>query len=376
MKVYFQYHLSKDQQLEWLHFWKNCEHAHPRQHLMLAEIERAKERIPLFTFGEKNGKIVTIGVFSIRPLLLGNKFSFEAVCLRGPSFDNIENGRDFLLQIISFFKSLRVGSIRISPYWFFPEAVSVESLLKEINFMPYSGVTRSSTGLIDLRVSNDEIFSSIARKTRQQINAADRLGVTISPVTTVEEASISFQCLQSMRSERGVIPMSSKEFNATFQYILKDQELGILLNANAGSTFLGTIWGFFGPHFINPSGYAVVPGATKELSANLSIGAALWWHMFLLAKERGCKWFDTEGPVENKDDPVQHFKKRFNPTAVEKINEHIYICNHTVQSLFKGYTEMKHIKRILSSLPYRINKKLSSHMQKHKENTKANMPER
>jgi hypothetical protein len=331
---------------------------------MYAEIERAKNRIPLFAIGKKNGKIVAIGIFSIRPLLFANMCSAEAICLRGPAFDDIGYGREYLLQVIKYFKYLYVGSLRISPSWYFPEAESVESLLKEINFNSYDQSTRSATGIIDLQRSKEEIYSSFHQKHRQKINLAKRMGIRICPATSFEEASIAFRCLKTMRSERGIIPMSSEEFNATYQYILKDQELGIILNAYADSTFLGTIWGFFGPQIMNPSGYAVDAEACKKVSSALTIGPDLFLQMCIIAKDRGCIGFDTEGPAVDPKDPIQHFKMRFNPTKVEKISQHIYTCNNVIKSLEKVNTKIGKIERIIESLPYRLKKELSTYKAK------------
>jgi hypothetical protein len=274
------------------------------------------------------------------------------------------------LQVISLFQSLHVGSIRLSPAWYFPEAESVESLLKEMNFKPYSGHAREATGLIDLQRSIEEILASFSQSTRREIRRAERNQVTIRAATDLDEGKYFYKTLGVMQQKRGLSPISFNEFCATLELIFKRQDIGTLLNAYHGEKFLGGLWLVRSSSFTHASRYVVVNEALRNIS-NLSIGPILWLHGMIWAKDKGCKFFDMEGSVDAIDASsityeVQKFKKRFSPTAGERINEHIYICNHVIQSLSKGYTRIKHIKPAISGLPYRIYKQLSSHMQKHK----------
>ncbi len=138
MNVHFQYKLDQTQKTKWTDFWQNCKHAHAQQHVMFGEVEKVKGRIPIYIYGENNGNLECTGIFSIRPLLFRNQFSIEAICLSGPTFDEITHVEDFLLQVISFFKNLNVGNIRIQPYWIYPESKEIESILKKVGFIPYS----------------------------------------------------------------------------------------------------------------------------------------------------------------------------------------------------------------------------------------------
>lgn len=370
MKVYLQAQLSETQQINWLSFWNNCKHAHPRQHLLCAEIEKAKDRIPLFAFGEENGKIAAIGVFSIRPLFKGNKFSFEAVCLRGPAFDNSDHGKQFLLQVIPLLKSIHIGSIRVSPAWYFPDAEPVKALLKEMNFMPYSGDTRAATGLIDLQGSTEEIFAAFSQSTRREVRRAERNQVTIRPATSIEEGLYFFKELDTMQHERGLTPIPFNEFRETMDLIFKEQDIGTLLNAYHGETFLGGLWIIRSSRVAHAARYVVVNEALRKIS-NLSIGPILWLHGMIWAKEKGCRFLDMEGCVEATDESsptyqVQKFKKRFAPVPIDKINEHIYICNSSIQFLFKGYSILKQINIRIATLPYFITKMFSSYMQRYR----------
>ena len=358
MKVHFCEESSK---AEWKRFWNQCRHSHPRQHFLFGEIERAKGRIPIYAFGEIDGSIVCLGIFSIRPLFFGNRFSLEAVCLRGPAFDDVTHGREFLLQIISQFKALNVGSIRISPYWIFPEADALLSALAGLGFSPYAGGSngRQSTGLVDVRRSEDKIFASFSRSARYQIHLAKRLDVSVRPATNLDDALVAFRCLNQMRAKRGITPFDYREFEATFKHVLKRQEYGILFNSFIDDTFLGGLWIIRGTKTANPSGYAVLQSVSKKLPSSLSIGPSLWWEGIKWAKEKGCSWLDVEGYSEDTDKSsqtyhVHEFKRKFRPKPTQTISQHIYVCNPLVYSVYKGYNLFFRACNFAKSLPYQF----------------------
>lgn len=347
----------------WTEFWARCTHTHVQQHLLFAEVERAKGRIPIFVSGEVDGKIICMGVFSIRPLFWGNKYSLEAVCLRGPAFDNIAYGREFILQIIKRFKSLKVGAIRISPYWVFPEAEVVEKLLKELGFTSYSGgaKTRTSTGLVNIQRSDDEMLASFAKNARREIRRAQRQEVCICSIESPKEAENFYQNLDRMLKNRGVIRVSKNEFRATYENILKNQELGNLLAVYKGSTFLGGLWIIGQPHTAHGHRFVVVPEELSKLS-NLSISPILWWEGMKWARDKGCRWLNVEGPVDitNKSDPlyqIHKYKRRFNPMAVKIIAQHVYVCNSTIYALNKGCDFFFRGSNFAKSLPYQLKKR-------------------
>lgn len=363
MKVHFYEELDKRSKAEWKRFWNQCRHSHPRQHLLFGEVERAKGRTPIYAVAEDEGALVCIGIFSIRPLFFGRRFSLEAVCLRGPTFDDVSHGREFLSQIVSRFRELKVGIIRVSPYWFYPEAALVRSMLDELGFIPYGGCSpKGSTGLVDLQPNDDDIFASLSKSTRREIRRAERQNITIRPASNSNETVAFFQHLSQMNRECAVMPVSYDEFRATFQYILKSQQIGVLLNAFWREEFLGGLWIVRGPLAAHTSRYVVAPEALRELS-NLSIGPVLWWSGIMWAKAKGCRWLDVEG-YQNNIDPsdvkylVYRFKKKFKPKPIEILAQHTYRCSPVTYSISKGYSLVCRGWGFARGLPYGIRKRL------------------
>ena len=341
MNVNLNHSLDQSQQIEWDRFWGQCEHTHPRNHLLFGRIERARGRTPVYATGEVDGRLVCAGIFSTRPLLGGNRGSLEAVCQRGPIFDDVGYARDFLLEAANRFRELNVGGLRISPYWIYPEAEAVESLLGELSFCVYEGDgKRTPTGLVDLRPSEEEIFAGLRSKTRQEIRRAERLGVSIKPADSFEEAKPFYKCLSGLHQQRSLDAISFREFEATFEYIFKKRELGVLLNAFYGSTFLGGLWIVRGPKVSHHARFVVEREKLRDL-ANLTIGAALWWEAIKWAKSKGCTWLNVEGYEVGVDKThpryyVYKLKKKFNPQPAQIIAEHVFVCNSSIYAIYKG----------------------------------------
>ncbi|MCK4793402.1 MAG: peptidoglycan bridge formation glycyltransferase FemA/FemB family protein [Desulfobacteraceae bacterium] len=364
MRTDFFYELDSVKQSEWTEFWRTCQHTHLHQHLLYGEVERARGRTPVYVIGDVDGRIVCIGIFSIRPLFFGKRFSFEAECFWGPVFDDIECAKEFLLQVKSYFKALNVGSIKVCPYWFYPQAEVVESLLNELGFTTTPSVgrpgVRFSTGLIDLNPSKDELLAALKSKTRQEIRRTGRLGVSIRPAENWDEANRFLQHLSTIYRQRSLdyAAVSSKEFKAVFEHILKDGELGVLLIASYDQTFLGGLWIFRGTQTCHYAKYVVVRQTLKKL-ASLTIAPALWWRGIQWAKDKGCRWIDVEGYRDDLEpyDPryrYNRFKNRFNPTLAQRIGMHVYVHNRAMHAIRKEYKFCLHKLSVAKALRWQL----------------------
>lgn len=360
MKTTFHFELDQALRLDWDRFWQNCEHTHPRQHSLFGQIERAQGRTPIYAIGRTNGSIKCAGLFSIRPLFSGKRFSPQALCLRGPAFDNINHCEQFLLQTESHFKKLNTGCISLCPYWFYPQAKQVEDLLHNLGFTSGNGeaAPRSTTGLVDLQRSDEEILAEMKSKTRQEIRRTDRLGVSIRPARTLEEAKHFYRQLSAMHRQRSLDAITFNEFKATFEYILKDQQLGILLNAFYDEQFLSGLWLVRGTHTCHYARFVVVRSELKKL-ANLTIGPALWWHGIQWAKEKGCTTLNVEG-YRNDVEPyhpkyhLYKLKGRFNPKPADILAPHLRVCSPIVYKLHKQYKFCLRTFNFLRATPYRF----------------------
>ena len=367
MKLDLQFKLDQQQQQQWDRFWSQSRHTHPNNHLLFAEIERAKGMTPVYASGKVDDRIVCAGIFSMRPLLSG-RYSLEAICQRGPIFDDVDYAREFLLKIIDRFKSMRIGSLRISPYWIHPEAYAVETMLDKLGFQAYdhNGSKQSHTGLVDLQPKEEEIFASLKSKTRQEIRRCEKLGVKIGPALNIEDAKPFYRCLRELHRKRSLYAIGYREFEATFEHVLKDCEFGILLNATYESTFLGGLWVIRDPNFSYYSRFVVEREALRKLS-NLTIGPALWWEAIKWARDKGCESLNVEGYRSDTERSDRRYflyklKSKFNPRPVQIIAEHILVCDPLVFSVYKQYRFCRRAFNFIKGLPYQMRTRWNSYV--------------
>ncbi len=359
MEVDLKFKLTDSERIRWERFWHNSPHTHPKNHLLFAEVERATGHTPVYATGKNDGEIVCAGVFSLRPMLAGGKYSLEALCQRGPIFDDIDCAEVFLSELVKRFKTLKVGSIRISPYWLYPQAEAVEALLGELGFSTYHNSTaRTSTGIVDLRSELDEIFASLKSRTRQEIRRADKLGVIIRPAVSIADAEEFYKCLSELHHKRSLFAISRKKFEAMCELIFREKELGILLNAYHNSTFLGGLWVVRDSKTSYHSRFVVERKTLSGLS-NLTIGPALWWQAIQWAKEKGCTKLNVEGyksdvGPEHPKYYIYRVKGKFNPKVVQIIPQYQRICCWDVYAVYKIYEFFHRCFNFAKGLPYKI----------------------
>ena len=227
-KMIFSFGLDQDRRNEWLEFWQRAKHSHAQQHYDHAAIESARGRRPIYIAGIDKKNITLAGIFSIRPLLGDKKYSLEAVCLRGPVFDDINAFEEFLPRIVSQFKKLGVGSIRISPYWKYPEAARLESLLKTKGFRPYYKKEGPgySTGYIDLRPPVEEMFKLLSKSAGQSVRRIDSLGIEFRQPAQLSDAMAALRSFNNMRRSHGLSPMSGGRIRGRLREYLKEARHG------------------------------------------------------------------------------------------------------------------------------------------------------
>lgn len=363
MEINFAYELDQIQQQQWECYWNKCQHSHPRQHYLFGEIERAKKRIPIFASAKVGGKLVCIALFSIHPLFFAKRFSFEAVCLRGPAFNDLKYLEDFLIEVIRKFKAINVGNVRISPYWVFPEANSVENLLEKLHFVPCRGKgnTRSFTGLVDVCHDDEGILAAFSKNTRKQFRLAQKNNIVVRPASTLEEAELFFREVNLLAKERNFPMLSVRENRFMFQKIFLEQEKGIILNVFLGSDFLGGLSLIRSVDTAHTRHFAIAKKSLGKQS-NIRIAPLVWWYGMRWARDHGCKWVDVGGYREDADEShyyhqIYAYKRGFRPKEIQIIAEHKYVCNPFVSMLHLLFVSISRKVGVFGSLSYHIGKR-------------------
>jgi peptidoglycan pentaglycine glycine transferase (the first glycine) len=333
---------------EWAAFGRRARHAHPRQHADMGEIERAKGARPLFATARTDDGVAGVALVSVRPLLPGGFLSAEAVCVRGPTFDDPAVGRALLATIVEHLARRHVGRLRVAPHWTYPDADAVASVLADMNFAPVDEA-RDPTGWVDLSRGEDEILASFSSGTRKEIRLADRRGVEVRPLATEFDAASAFDLFAARRRAKGLSPVRRSELDTTFREVWSTGDSGVLLGAMKDRRLLGALAVLRSSSLAHPSLYAVDPEAGRETS-NLNVGAALWWRAFLWAKAQGCAHLDVEGNVLPLDPShpryeYENFKRRFRPAPMERLGEHALVLDPVVWTIARQASRAPHLAR-------------------------------
>ena len=140
--------------------------------------------------------------------------------------------KEYFLKVKTFFKSLNVGSIRIAPYWFYPESQELDLALKDIGFVPYSSRPRIfnrifkyhtpsqfKTVVVNINREEEDIFASFTKGLRKDIRRAERFIIEVRAAKEISEANLFYKHLRDMCKERNLSFPSYAEFKATFENI-------------------------------------------------------------------------------------------------------------------------------------------------------------
>lgn len=361
MHVEFHPSLTPDQQVEWTRFWAACQHSHPRQHVLFGQVERAKGRTPIFVMARENGTLVLVGLFSVQPRSWLGGASLDAICQRGPLFDDPAHLRDALPSMVAYFRALRAGRISVSMRWVYPEAADLETVLGKLGFTRIRP-DGAGSGIVCLEPDENRVLASFSQSTRSQIRLAERRGVVVRTANSIVDAELFLGCFRAMQEQRGLRPIPHREFPATFEYVLRHQELGVLVIACYGEKFLGGMSVVRDTTIAYPSRYAIARELPAEI-ATVRIGPLLWWKAIRWARSQGCRYMDVEGFSPNPDSQSQTyhihtFKAGFRPTPITLLAAYTCVGNRLVNTIHEIALRVTHGVQLARSAPYQIHKRV------------------
>jgi lipid II:glycine glycyltransferase (peptidoglycan interpeptide bridge formation enzyme) len=354
MNIEFVRSLTTQQQQQWSDLLSQSDHAHPRQHFQMGQIEIAKGRTPVFAVGLVDDQLVIAGLFSIHPLWFGGRISLEANCLSGPVFNDPVYLKPFLAQVIDYFGQIGVGRISMTPYWFYPEAEVIKDVLRQMRFLPMREPI--PTGLIELNKTEEEFTASFTKNARKKLRRLEKHPIHVYPIKRFEDTLPLFQCLSRMRSERAIMEISRKEFQETYLCLQGNPRLGCWLRADYEQTFIaGTIL-LCGVKYAHGVAYAINP-EVEQTFPKVSLGFSLWWQSILWLNKQGSLYYDVDVYEENAEPAhplyaVYQFKRQFMPVQVNRLEPYSYEYKSVTSVMLHGYLILEKIVRHVKSAVY------------------------
>lgn len=330
--IQFENWLYAEARAEWDAYWASSNHSAPRQNACYGEVELSEKHRAVYVIGRIDGKVAFIGLFGLIPFISPNAFS-EAVCARGPVFDDVSFGEWCLGEILRYFSRQRVGHVRIGPNWAFPEAKKTEAMLFGLGFKIFAPrewpLGRRQTGIVSIDSDDQIILDSFSKYTRRQIRLAERLGIQIIEATSQAQAEEFFVNLKRFREKKGLGSLTRRGFFAIFDHVFKDGKYGVLLSAYSESAYLGGLSLTRDKRTIYADKLVIADLATQKCPT-LRLAPILYFHGMRWGKLQGCSALDFDGYSANVEGAgelalVYLGKKGFRPTELMTLDQYVAV---------------------------------------------------
>jgi FemAB family len=173
-----------------------------------------------------------------------------------------------------------------------------------VGFRLEAAVKPYRTLRVDLAPAAEVLRKQLDQKWRNQLNGAERNGLSILEGTSDELYGQFLGLYRDMMARKQFeTTVDVVEFQRIQQRLPERQKMLILISQKDGQIMTGLVGSVVGDTGI------YLLGATSDAGMKTKGSYLLQWHMIQRLKERGCRWYDLGGinPLENPG--VYHFKQ-------------------------------------------------------------------
>lgn len=244
-------------------------------------------------------------------------------CPKGPCVATV----DQLKTILEQFRSAQTPAfaLKIEP------ELALGSNLDGLDLLKTRDVQlNSSTLIVDLKPSEEEIMALFKQKARYNLRLAERKGVQVEPVQLTEANMNSmYQMMQQTYSRAGIYTRPYDYFKKFWQRHTEDQVGQLFLATFEGETVAGAFVTFLGKKALYKDG-----GSIRD-SRNLQAPHLLQWRIMQWLKTHGIEAYDLHGvpPPEQLDDPkhqlasLVQFKTGFESEITQYIGTYDFVLD-------------------------------------------------
>jgi hypothetical protein len=165
------------------------------------------------------------------------------------------------------------------------------------------------------------------------------LGIEIIEATKIEQAEEFFINIKKMYKKKALGNIARDDFFPVFDHVLKNGQVGVVLNAYSDSVYLGGLYLTRDGHTV----YAyqlVVTDQANEKHRTLRLAPALFFHGMRWGREHGCNVMDLEGYSADIKGAgqlalVYLYKQGFRPSEVKSLGQYAAVVRPMIQMVDK-----------------------------------------
>jgi hypothetical protein len=277
----------------------------------------------------KDSRICWLGTFGVQKPL-GRRFPWLRAlnANRGPVCDDVRLWEAAADELTQNMREESFAYLDVLPEWI--RQAEGEHPNFANNFEWHSiGKPRSSLRL-DLTPTEEEIFANFRKTTRYEVRRAERLGTTVSGVSSDKEIDEFLGVYQRMASQKSFIPNPIDNLRRVIHWLIASESRGTLLTGCVGGIIRGGA-------IIARSGHRCwyILGA-NDREGGTAVGHILQWRAILWAKSHGCTEYDFGGYTPGATSGPAWFKEGFGGTVVHLVAPHRRTIERTRYNVFRA----------------------------------------
>ena len=196
------------------------------------------------------------------------------------------------------------------------------------------------TLLLDLQPEVDELRRSLDKKWRNQLNHAERNGLTIVSGIGIDEYRVFCKIYREMRSRKTFETTVDVEEFARLQQDLDPKfRMRVLICEKDGAPVSGIVASTIGDSAI------YILGATSDAGLNAKGSYLLQWTLIQWLKQNGFRWYDLGGIDPGGNPGVYHFKSGLGGKDVVQLSPFVACENVLSSALVKAGLAMQRVLR-------------------------------
>jgi len=243
--------------------------------------------------------------------------------------------RQVVRAVISEYVRRRRLLLRIVPNVFQEDALAETAVevWRSEGFKPIGSVPAYRTIRVDLSAPLEVIRKRLDQKWRNQLNSAERNGLTVREGTS-DDLFERFLRIYDEMIERKQFDTSTnpRDFALMQRRLPADQKMVVMLAEKDGQLVSGLVGAALGEMGV------YLHGATSNAGTKSKGSYLLQWLMIQRLRELGCQMYDLGGISPARNPGVYHFKQGFGGQEVQQLNR-VELQGSFLSGLFVGLAE-------------------------------------